>query len=103
MCGQRPLAAKVTVRMRRVLVADRSIAKWLQASKYGEFCAPEGTRTPNLLIRSQVLYPLSYGRIVVPAGQSTGYRPVDLTTQRRLRDSNPGWALDPNRISSAAP
>ena len=24
--------------------------------------APEGTRTPNLLIRSQVLYPLSYGR-----------------------------------------
>jgi hypothetical protein len=25
--------------------------------------APEGTRTPNLLIRSQVLYPLSYGRI----------------------------------------
>ncbi len=26
------------------------------------FCAPEGTRTPNLLIRSQMLYPLSYGR-----------------------------------------
>jgi hypothetical protein len=25
--------------------------------------APEGTRTPNLLIRSQVLYPLSYGRM----------------------------------------
>src|SRR5438034_9000872 len=25
-------------------------------------CAPEGTRTPNLLIRSQMLYPLSYGR-----------------------------------------
>ena len=24
--------------------------------------APEGIRTPNLLIRSQVLYPLSYGR-----------------------------------------
>jgi hypothetical protein len=24
--------------------------------------APEGTRTPNLLIRSQMLYPLSYGR-----------------------------------------
>jgi hypothetical protein len=22
---------------------------------------------------------------------------------RRLRDSNPGWAVDPNRISSAAP
>lgn len=27
-------------------------------------CAPEGIRTPNLLIRSQMLYPLSYGRIV---------------------------------------
>src|SRR5699024_11382528 len=25
-------------------------------------CAPGGTRTPNLLIRSQMLYPLSYGR-----------------------------------------
>src|SRR5687767_7642520 len=25
--------------------------------------APEGTRTPNLLIRSQMLYPLSYGRV----------------------------------------
>ena len=28
-------------------------------------CAPEGIRTPNLLIRSQMLYPLSYGRLVV--------------------------------------
>ena len=34
----------------------------------GEICgaeeksAPGGTRTPNLLIRSQKLYPLSYGR-----------------------------------------
>jgi hypothetical protein len=26
-------------------------------------CAPEGIRTPNLLIRSQMLYPLSYGRL----------------------------------------
>src|SRR3712207_8617582 len=25
-------------------------------------CAPVGIRTPNLLIRSQMLYPLSYGR-----------------------------------------
>jgi hypothetical protein len=29
--------------------------------------APEGIRTPNLLIRSQMLYPLSYRRIGVPA------------------------------------
>jgi hypothetical protein len=26
-------------------------------------CAPVGIRTPNLLIRSQMLYPLSYGRM----------------------------------------
>ena len=26
--------------------------------------APEGIRTPNLLIRSQMLYPLSYGRLI---------------------------------------
>jgi hypothetical protein len=26
--------------------------------------APEGIRTPNLLIRSQMLYPLSYGRML---------------------------------------
>ena len=27
--------------------------------------APEGIRTPNLLIRSQMLYPLSYGRMLL--------------------------------------
>ena len=27
-------------------------------------CAPGGIRTPNLLIRSQMLYPLSYGRMM---------------------------------------
>ena len=31
-------------------------------SHNGKSCAPEGIRTPNLLIRSQMLYPLSYGR-----------------------------------------
>ncbi len=29
---------------------------------WGFSCAPGGIRTPNLLIRSQMLYPLSYGR-----------------------------------------
>ncbi len=44
-------------------------------------CAPEGTRTPNLLIRSQMLYPLSYGRrcsTSVHTGQSAeapGFEP----------------------------
>ena len=32
-------------------------------SRTAFFCAPGGTRTPNLLIRSQMLYPLSYGRM----------------------------------------
>ena len=58
--------------------------------------APEGTRTPNLLIRSQMLYPLSYGRVV--RRQHT-----HRLDTRRLRDSNPGGAINPNRISSAAP
>ena len=37
-----------------------------------EVGAPEGIRTPNLLIRSQMLYPLSYGRmsLVVWADES---------------------------------
>ena len=30
---------------------------------HNEQSAPEGIRTPNLLIRSQMLYPLSYGRL----------------------------------------
>jgi hypothetical protein len=40
--------------------------------------APEGIRTPNLLIRSQTLYPLSYGRTFqnrvksVPAADGAG-------------------------------
>ena len=37
-----------------------------------ELRAPEGIRTPNLLIRSQMLYPLSYGRrslVVWPTSQ----------------------------------
>ena len=35
------------------------------------FGAPGGTRTPNLLIRSQTLYPLSYGcvvQLIIPQG-----------------------------------
>ena len=33
--------------------------------------APEGIRTPNLLIRSQMLYPLSYGRVLCSCTCST--------------------------------
>ena len=48
-------------------------------------CALGRIRTCNLLIRSQMLYPLSYERIVL---QLSPHRSRVL---RRLRDLNPGW------------
>ena len=65
---------------------------------WAELCAPEGIRTPNLLIRSQMLYPLSYGRSDLQLWLGLAGRAA-----RRLRDLNPGWGVTPNRISSAAP
>ena len=57
--------------------------------------APGGTRTPNLLIRSQMLYPLSYGRSASrPVRQCSGHRspPGNRSVQlsRRPRDA-PVW------------
>jgi hypothetical protein len=49
--------------------------------------APEGIRTPNLLIRSQMLYPLSYGRmcsVVWPTSQPRRRR-EDLNLRSALR------------------
>ena len=113
-------------------------------------CALGRIRTCNLLIRSQMLYPLSYeclaSRFFLPVGvagttlherwldaksvligtaiapltwayavegawrrlrgrNARQPRPVrtGLPRKRRLRDLNPGWAINPNRISSAAP
>ena len=46
-----------------------------------EVGAPEGIRTPNLLIRSQMLYPLSYGRLCPasvhtrPDAEAPGFEP----------------------------
>jgi hypothetical protein len=39
--------------------------------------APEEIRTPNLLIRSQMLYPLSYGRLssVMSMAEARGFEP----------------------------
>ena len=38
--------------------------------------APEGIRTPNLLIRSQMLYPLSYGRLLFNyLAEARGFEP----------------------------
>lgn len=45
--------------------------------------APEGIRTPNLLIRSQMLYPLSYGRLFFSCRSVFRSR-----TQRRREDLN---------------
>ena len=44
---------------RRTETQNRRSAGWLPAVVS---CAPVGIRTPNLLIRSQMLYPLSYRR-----------------------------------------
>jgi hypothetical protein len=50
--------------------------------------APEGIRTPNLLIRSQMLYPLSYGRMVFNCRTDAGQqwrRREDLNLRSALR------------------
>ena len=63
--------------------ADRSSA-W---SEPISISAPEGIRTPNLLIRSQMLYPLSYGRrssVVWPTSQPRRRR-EDLNLRSPLR------------------
>src|SRR3954453_5670898 len=56
-------------------------------------CAPEGTRTPNLLIRSQMLYPLSYGR---PTANGRGRRPGDV-------DRGQAYRSRPHDLKSAGP
>jgi hypothetical protein len=49
---------------------EKQKTAWSQAVSVS---APEGIRTPNLLIRSQMLYPLSYGRMFgCPAVKATG-------------------------------
>ena len=53
--------------------------------------APGGIRTPNLLIRSQMLYPLSYGRSV---GRLRENQPVqhNSTAQKRLNSGGEATA-----------
>ena len=45
-----------------------------------------GIRTPNLLIRSQMLYPLSYERVC-----SDGSVPKRRPALSRVPDGQPGW------------
>ena len=46
---------------------DRAGPQHAEGSSGSRLSAPGGIRTPSLLIRSQMLYPLSYGRNEVPA------------------------------------
>ena len=51
-------------RMYDVCRCQAAITPEALREKTASLSAPEGIRTPNLLIRSQMLYPLSYGRLV---------------------------------------
>jgi hypothetical protein len=53
-----------------VMPCRRPTGQGLQA-----ISAPEGIRTPNLLIRSQMLYPLSYGRMFSCVAEAPGFEP----------------------------
>jgi hypothetical protein len=44
------------------------VSNWTKKTKFQLLSAPEEIRTPNLLIRSQMLYPLSYGRMSLVVG-----------------------------------
>ena len=60
-------------------------------------CAPEGTRTPNLLIRSQMLYPLSYGRMLFALAHN-----VVKNTSRSGSARIEGGCRDPGRVRRSA-
>ena len=52
--------------------------------------APVGIRTPNLLIRSQMLYPLSYGRVLfscTAVGRLRWRRREDLNLRSRFSET----------------
>ena len=63
---RKPAVGQLVVRARRPV--SQIVRTAINKSNRRQLClklsAPEGIRTPNLLIRSQVLYPLSYGRNV---------------------------------------
>ena len=49
---------------------------------YNIFGASEGTRTPNLLITSQLLYQLSHTSKIIKIGDPEGTRTLDLQRDR---------------------
>ena len=72
------------------------------------FGAPGEIRTPDLLVRSQTLYPTELRAqktvptviLTIPAEQAS---PGQRKLWRRERDSNPRWAFDPYALSRGAP
>ena len=66
-------------------------------------CAPVGIRTPNLLIRSQMLYPLSYGRLSRTA--TAAQDPMRIAERMRLAEiSRDGRGAGPGgKARSGAP
>ena len=72
---------------------------------------PNRPELQTLLLNLATLFSVHYEPKPDQAADSKNVRPKreDLarsnvkTSGRRLRDSNPGWAVNPNRISSAAP
>ena len=70
--------------------------------------APGEIRTPDLLVRSQTLYPTELRAqktvptsiLTIPAEQAS---PGQRELWRRERDSNPRWAFDPYALSRGAP
>jgi hypothetical protein len=53
-------------------------------------CAPGGIRNPNLLIRSQMLYPLSYRRPSTHTGREDWTRIADHAGRTEIRTVKPG-------------
>src|SRR3954452_5328600 len=88
--GKPPVYAQVRPRMPLATASDERKPRMCRGDHFQGLMpgdtptgAPGGTRTPSLLIRSQMLYPLSYGRMVH----------MFSCRARRLRDLNPGWGL----------
>ena len=59
-CPKRPAPGAVLSGTKEALTSRLLVRAWFAAVSSG---ALGGTRTPNLLIRSQMLYPLSYERM----------------------------------------
>ena len=91
-------------------VVKRHKAHFQESRKVALTCgAPEEIRTPNLLIRSQMLYPLSYGRYVFSCmAEARGFEPpVRFEADNSLAVSpiRPLWhaSLNPKAQSTQRP